>query len=87
MSHSCRGAYHADVEQLECYLIAPNMLIPLHLKDWWYHHLDNFTGYWWGNALCGIHDSQEMIMLWRMYHSDDLQLLNSYKILYDRNDE
>jgi len=68
----------------ECYLIAPKNLIPLHITKWWYAHLDNFTTHWWGNCLCGIGNSPEMIMMWRMYHLDDQPLLNSYDIVWDR---
>ncbi|CAB9503896.1 expressed unknown protein [Seminavis robusta] len=67
----------------ECYLLGPQWLIPLHLEHHWYKHMNNFTIYWWGNALCGISGSKTMAMLWRSYHSDDLKLASSYEVLYD----
>jgi len=69
----------------ECYFIGPNKLVPLHVEEWWYPHLDNYRTDYWGNALCGIAGSRDMRMLWHMYHSDDPQLLSVYDILYDRN--
>jgi Methyltransferase FkbM domain len=66
----------------ECYLLAPRLLVPLHVEHHWYHHMDNFTELWWGNAICGISGSKAMRMLWGSYHSDDLQMINSYDILY-----
>jgi FkbM family methyltransferase len=67
----------------ECYLISPKMLVPWHVEHHWYHKMDNFTGGWWGNGLCGIGGSKSMKMMWRSYHSDDLQMVNSYDLLYN----
>ena len=49
-----------------------DVLVPVHDPDWWYPHMANFTGPWWGNGLCGVKGSMNKQMLWRMYHSDNL---------------
>ena len=68
----------------ECYLLAPKWLVPLHAEHHWYQHMDNYTTDWWGNALCAISGSKTMGMLWRSYHSDDLQMVNSFEILHGK---
>ena len=72
-----------DSTGYECYIISPRMLVPVHAKDWWYQHLKNYTGFWWGNCVCGIRGSQSMAMLWRMYHSDHVRLANSYEVMHE----
>eukprot|EP00956_Cyclotella_meneghiniana_P035237 scaffold112861_cov103-Cyclotella_meneghiniana.AAC.1 len=39
--------------------------------------MDSFTRGYWGNGLCSIKGSNDMQMLWRMYHSDNLKLINA----------
>lgn len=65
----------------QCFLLTKDVLVPVHDPDWWYPHMANFSGPWWGNGLCGVKGSMNMQMLWRMYHSDNLKLLNSYDVL------
>jgi hypothetical protein len=61
----------------QCFLLTRDTLVPVHETDWWYVHMDSFKRQWWGNGLCGIKGSNDMKMLWRMYHSDNVKLLNS----------
>lgn len=65
----------------QCFLITPTILVPIHLDKWWYFHMDNFTNSIWANGFCGIKNNASMEMLWRMYHSDNPQLMNSYELL------
>lgn len=65
----------------QCFLLTKYTLVPVHETDWWYPHLSDFVQQYWGNGLCGIKGSKDLAMLWRMYHSDDLKLLNSYELL------
>mmetsp|Transcript_9522 Transcript_9522/g.14428 ORF Transcript_9522/g.14428 Transcript_9522/m.14428 type:complete len:407 (+) Transcript_9522:129-1349(+) len=65
----------------QCFLLTKDTLVPVQERDWWYFHMDNFTSGWWGNGLCGIKGSNDMQLLWRMYHSDNLKLINSYDLL------
>jgi FkbM family methyltransferase len=75
---------HMAQYDYQCFLLSKDVLVPVHVDDWWYPHMDNFTqmggsgGRWWGNGLCGVKGSDSMLMLWRMYHSDNSKLLNSY---------
>lgn len=72
---------HMSQYDYQCFLLTKDTLVPVHESHWWYFHMDNFTRIWWGNGLCGIKGSKDMQMLWRMYHSDNLKLLNSYELL------
>jgi hypothetical protein len=65
----------------QCFLLTRDTLVPVHETDWWYVHMDSFKRQWWGNGLCGIKGSNDMKMLWRMYHSDNVKLLNSEAII------
>jgi len=72
---------HMAQFEYQCFLLTKYALVPVHETDWWYPHLTNFTTQYWGNGLCAVKDSKDLAMLWRMYHSDDLKLLNSYELL------
>ena len=61
----------------QCFMLTKDTLVPVHVKDWWYSHMDSFTRGYWGNGLCSIKGSNDMQMLWRMYHSDNLKLINA----------
>ncbi|KAL3766630.1 hypothetical protein ACHAWO_013977 [Cyclotella atomus] len=74
-------AQHMAQYDYQCFLLTKDVLVPVHVDDWWYPHMDNFTRNWWGNGLCGVKGSDNIMMLWRMYHSDNLKLLNSYILL------
>lgn len=74
-------AQHMSQYEYQCFLLTKDTLVPVHVDDWWYPHMDNFTRGWWGNGLCGIKGNDSLQMLWRMYHSDNLKLLNSYVLL------
>jgi FkbM family methyltransferase len=65
----------------ECYITSPKILAPVHTIHWWYPNLNEKLS-WWGNCVCAIKQSKSMSMLWRMYHSDDIKLANSYSLLY-----
>jgi hypothetical protein len=70
-------AQHMTQYDYQCFLLTKDKLVPVDEHEWWYTHLDNFTRGWWGNGLCGIKGNPNIQMMWRMYHSDDLKLLNS----------
>ena len=74
-------ARHMAEYGYQCFMLTKDTLVPVHETDWWYSHMDNFTRGYWGNGLCGIKGSMDMQMLWRMYHSDNLKLINSYYLL------
>ena len=63
---------HVTAWFYQCFLLMKDVLVPVHDPDWWYPHMANFTGPWWGNGLCGVKGSMNKQMLWRMYHSDNL---------------
>jgi FkbM family methyltransferase len=63
-----------------CFIILPEMLVPIHMEDWWYSHMDKPLN-WWGNGACGIRGSKSLGMLWRMFHSDNSSLVNAYELL------
>ena len=72
---------HMAQFEYQCFLLTKYALVPVHETEWWYPHLSNFTRTYWANGLCGIKNSKDLAMLWRMYHSDNLKLLNSYELL------
>jgi hypothetical protein len=74
-------AQHMTQYDYQCFLLTKDKLVPVDEHEWWYTHLDNFTRGWWGNGLCGIKGNPNIQMMWRMYHSDDLKLLNSYELV------
>jgi FkbM family methyltransferase len=75
-----RVAEHMAAYGYLCFLIFPDMLVPLHTEDWWYSHMDK-EFHWWGNGFCGIRDSKSLEMLWRMFHSHNSSIANAYELL------
>lgn len=69
-----------DAHGYSCFLLTPNMLVPVHTQHWWYARL-NATLRWWGNGVCGIRGSRSLAMLWHMFHSDKTVLANSLELL------
>lgn len=64
-----------------CFLIFPTKLVPVHTTDWWYPHMDNFTGSWWGNGFCGIRNSTSLSFLYKAFHADNHFLLGAHDLL------
>jgi FkbM family methyltransferase len=63
-----------------CFIISQAILLPIHTEDWWYDHLEKPLS-WWGNGVCGIRGSRSLGMLWRMFHSGNISLVNAYELL------
>ncbi len=65
-----------------CFLFTPKQLVPVDGKDWWYENLnEDKDEKWWGNGVCGIRGSESMAMFWRMYHSDNLDMVQAFELL------
>jgi FkbM family methyltransferase len=68
-----------------CFIIFPTMLVPVHAVDWWYQHLNNFTGGWWGNGFCGIRSSPSLSMLYKAFHADNNFLMGAHDLVMERS--
>ena len=60
-------------------------LVPVHAVDWWYQHLNNFTGGWWGNGFCGIRNSPSLSMLYKAFHADNDFLMGAHDLVIERS--
>ena len=68
-----------------CFMIFPIMLVPVHAVDWWYPHLDNYTGGWWGNGFCGIRNSPSLSLLYKAFHADNDFLMGAHNLVMKRS--
>jgi len=68
-----------------CFIIFPTMLVPVHAVDWWYQHLNNFTGGWWGNDFCGIRNSPSLSMLYKDFHAENDFLIGAHDLVMERS--
>jgi FkbM family methyltransferase len=74
-----------DQHDYICFIIFPIMLVPVHAVDWWYPHLDNFTGGWWGNGFCGIRNSPSLSLLYKAFHADNDFLMGAHDLVMERS--
>jgi FkbM family methyltransferase len=74
-----------DQHDYICFIIFPIMLVPVHSVDWWYPHLDNFTGGWWGNGFCGIRNSPSLSLLYKAFHADNDFLMGAHDLVMERS--